>query len=1128
MTDFHKNIELVQRSRISPPDLVTLWQELVNRSQALAGGGQSICILPTDGSAELKGDRLRKALFWLERSGRILILRYLPDILAIQLDQVALKREAEGEIDTARVARVLSQLYRTGENPASEEGTKDKLEPDVQPGQEDEGSGWLDGAISLVRGFLGFLFSDVQSQESGTILPTPDTTAARPMQRAEIKLGTVWQRAGLGRLDDVYTALIQLQRRNALKIERTLFFRTGTYIDRAETMWSWLDEVLKLLVRPTPSQGVEYKPEDLIHPLILNEKQSGDWTEQKLRTGRNRCVRAAIGLCGVAQVRVRERFNEAQELVYRYTLPQGQHQAVERRLKRVRRLAHKLEGKLKKGAVVELADLLSLEEGRVRMQDLRAALRLLSDLGLYSTDQVPIPFSYVIQLHTDKELVAPMEEGQEEEEELAGDQEMFAQLSQVNRMAEYRAFAMELFATLPDGEMRKEFIDEYFATQDPESLFELIGRTAGQIESDELEERFEEILKKVRSEAMEKAMSQLREGEEPKQYETCTYPYGSHLLVNAGPGAGKTMVLMRRAAHLIQRQGLRPEQILILAFNRAVVHEIRSRIKELFDQLGYGAYVRRLQVFTFHAFALRYMRRTQQEQSSQEQGTIDEVLETFVGRCIDDLSFAQEVSRGVKAILVDEFQDMNDERYAFLLSLQEASGAGLMVIGDDDQDILRWNRKGKNKVEVRTYFERFMSEERLSPKVINLTVNFRSDAEVVSRSQGFIVKFLDGVSQRVKYDVLLKSRSEAGQGIVEQVKITAYDHVCQTIAESIERSESYAILCLRNVEAYKLYEQIRKQFPSVQVQGQEDLRIVQLRHIGLWCDVCISFLDRAEDERLSPALREKLKAIYAETGIPEAHKEGELEVDVGFLWDAHLAENPQATLQDHIEFIQDLRIDDYVRMRGRTELKQWKKNQAPIVISTIHKVKGLEFDTVTVLRSNATFPFSKEDRTNLPLACADEARLYYVAMTRAKKRLFLKWGLREKYWSDVRIVYEGESAGAYLKGSPGEIYISFPGYEQKRQDYIGQCVQVDNELELKRTGNTRYSFAHKGYLIGHFTKKMSMNIHQNIQGSTPILRIHAVYRYPVNEKSIEEFPKIIESCQKQGWLYTVLVSGIID
>ena len=394
MTDFHKNIELVQRSRISPPDLVTLWQELVNRSQALAGGGQSICILPTDGSAELKGDRLRKALFWLERSGRILILRYLPDILAIQLDQVALKREAEGEIDTARVARVLSQLYRTGENPASEEGTKDKLEPDVQPGQEDEGSGWLDGAISLVRGFLGFLFSDVQSQESGTILPTPDTTAARPMQRAEIKLGTVWQRAGLGRLDDVYTALIQLQRRNALKIERTLFFRTGTYIDRAETMWSWLDEVLKLLVRPTPSQGVEYKPEDLIHPLILNEKQSGDWTEQKLRTGRNRCVRAAIGLCGVAQVRVRERFNEAQELVYRYTLPQGQHQAVERRLKRVRRLAHKLEGKLKKGAVVELADLLSLEEGRVRMQDLRAALRLLSDLGLYSTDQVPIPFSY--------------------------------------------------------------------------------------------------------------------------------------------------------------------------------------------------------------------------------------------------------------------------------------------------------------------------------------------------------------------------------------------------------------------------------------------------------------------------------------------------------------------------------------------------------------------------------------------------------------------------------------------------------------------------------------------------------------------------------------------------------------
>jgi len=43
------------------------------------------------------------------------------------------------------------------------------------------------------------------------------------------------------------------------------------------------------------------------------------------------------------------------------------------------------------------------------------------------------------------------------------------------------------------------------------------------------------------------------------------HPFDRHLLVNAGPGAGKTSVLVGRIAHLIREQHLKPSEIVVLA-----------------------------------------------------------------------------------------------------------------------------------------------------------------------------------------------------------------------------------------------------------------------------------------------------------------------------------------------------------------------------------------------------------------------------------------------------------------------------------------------------------------------------------------------------------------------------------
>ena len=73
-------------------------------------------------------------------------------------------------------------------------------------------------------------------------------------------------------------------------------------------------------------------------------------------------------------------------------------------------------------------------------------------------------------------------------------------------------------------------------------------------------------------------------------------------LVVAGPGAGKTEFLVRRAVHLVDQAGLRPEQVLLLSFSRRGAADLRSRVAA-----GLGRSYTVIPASTFHSFALRLL-----------------------------------------------------------------------------------------------------------------------------------------------------------------------------------------------------------------------------------------------------------------------------------------------------------------------------------------------------------------------------------------------------------------------------------------------------------------------------------------------------------------------------------------
>ena len=102
-------------------------------------------------------------------------------------------------------------------------------------------------------------------------------------------------------------------------------------------------------------------------------------------------------------------------------------------------------------------------------------------------------------------------------------------------------------------------------------------------------------------------------------------------LVLAGAGTGKTVVIAGKIAHLVRNQGIPPEKILALAFNRDAAREIRDRLPE--D-------LRAANVSTFHAFGLRVIasqgRAPTVSTMASDRFALAKAIEGILGELIND------------------------------------------------------------------------------------------------------------------------------------------------------------------------------------------------------------------------------------------------------------------------------------------------------------------------------------------------------------------------------------------------------------------------------------------------------------------------------------------------------------
>lgn len=1151
--DFERIRRLRAEQELGILQIEEIESEIIDSAEVI--DGQKIVFVPQNGfrsyqnSAERRNNstQLRMALYWLEKAGHLKLLGMVPDLLTVELFPNRLAEIANEDTLRGRVAKTILSLE-----------TKDVGRSDSQRqvnSVTDSGGSWS-GILNWLSGAVGIPLE--------SICPATQQHAAKQAQlylqlsgqeissRAVINLSQVRRQCNIRNFDDVMACLVDLDRADGLKLSWTLDFAKRQLLSEStqgvDALISTVGKGVRDLVRQIEERGTaKFEPIEFLdeadwglgvpdHEVSIDQRSKQEAKlEKRLKLYRRAYLGGFRHLARASGIRLSPLVSERdQTVVWKAELSTVKCRAVNAKIDsflattRTLRLVFERANKGGSGSV-EVRELIrgikkAHPRKRFRIADLKATLGLLTAMKLVSAQSRIVPLSYVLAL-TDSPP------GFDQHPELV------EELNDANDLAETGLSAMEVFASLPER-ARRALIEHYFRIQNAGELKGLVESQLGEIGDDGegVSSFVAKMRERLRATQVAEFFARYQQSEEHAQWEAIRHPFDRHLLVNAGPGAGKTSVLVGRIVHLIREQHVKPSEIVVLAFNRAVVFEIRKQVRDLLESLGYATYASQVRVSTFHALARRSLAGEEgQDQTSKS----DQLLPDFAARLKSNSLFRERVAGDCRCILVDEFQDMTKDVYSIIRNLYLGSGgnAGVMAIGDDDQDILRWHRKKSHEHDefAEAYFRKFKDEfggESLA--TLNLRVNFRSGADIVRESQNFVSSFFDRNTSSQRFKV--KPLREASSGVDSHcewhdVRGCDWDRIVVKVTDAClrlldENRGSLVVLCNTNAEVASIHRRLSARIPNLSIQGSDDVWIAQHRHIALWAEFLQTEVE-SQDRALTEELRRELIERFRESvEIPEAASATSLEAELSDLWELCCEERVFPHLSALIRFICQLRNDELQRLLGR------HKRDQQVLVSTIHKVKGLEFDNVVIVPSLRRFGKNTTSVVAQRQDAAEEARLLYVAMTRAKSRLVRFVGDREYAWDQEHpTVFSGRHGKAkVLIGAYDEVRISWSMQHNnwntnpdECQSYIEKNVGVGDKIMLRGTGlGAHRSLFHRDrtgtwHQIGFLSDESGKG------GSEADLKVSAVVRYSSNRQ--ETGKKIGKRVARQGWGYVVLVEG---
>lgn len=516
--------------------------------------------------------------------------------------------------------------------------------------------------------------------------------------------------------------------------------------------------------------------------------------------------------------------------------------------------------------------------------------------------------------------------------------------------------------------------------------------------------------------------------------------------VLAGAGTGKTRAITHRIAYAVQIGRYRPDNVLALTFTQKAAAEMASRVRELGApaveaRTFHAAALRQLQFFwpqltdgalpevlpskaTLLAHVLETLRmevdnallrdiaaeiewrkvrglgveeylawirsggRTvpagltaelmvdlmeRYETAKDERRRIDfeDVLLAAVGMLEESASVAQRVRERFRHLVVDEYQDVSPIQQR-LLELWLGEGTDVCVVGDASQTI--YSFAGATSDYLIGFAEAFSDAA-----TIRLDSNYRSSPDIV-KAANLTTQGMPGALTLVAHTEQTAPIT-VGQLDHDEAESTWIAQQVQGLIQEGFRPTDIAILHRFTAQMLLTEAALQREGISVRIQGGA------------------RFFDQPHVKR---AVMEIRGAAVAGTPGDVAQVVSDILFGLGLIGQAPERQGASRSTYEDLNAIRDMALA-FPQQKGLAEfseelLQRAKLHDEPdlpsVTLSTVHAAKGAEWPVVFVLGlSVGAFPISY---AQTEVAIEEERRLFYVALTRAKKRLYLSWAARSR------------------------------------------------------------------------------------------------------------------------------------
>lgn len=407
-----------------------------------------------------------------------------------------------------------------------------------------------------------------------------------------------------------------------------------------------------------------------------------------------------------------------------------------------------------------------------------------------------------------------------------------------------------------------------------------------------------------------------------------------YIVVAAGPGSGKTRVLVHKLASLLLMEDVKHEQLLMVTFSRAAATEFKKRLLKL---IGNAASF--IEIKTFHSYCFDLLGKVGSLEKSNVilKKTIEKIRNKEV-----------ETSQITKTVLViDEAQDMDEDEFNLITTLMEQNEEmRVIAVGDDDQNIYEFRGASSKYLEQLVHVNKAIKFE--------LVENYRSKNNLID----FTNQFVKRISHRLKDAPIIATQINNGK-----IKLVRYQssNLVTPLARDILTAELTGTTCVltkTNEEALQITGLLLKNGMQAKlIQTNDSFSLYNLLEVRFF----LSKLNLADDVYI---ISDDVWVNAKQELTNKFRNSTKLEVCNNIIRDFEVT-NPKKKYKSDLEvFIRESKLEDFFNENGEA-----------IFVSTIHKAKGKEFDNVFLMLEK------------LNPATDEEKRLLYVAMTRAKRNL---------------------------------------------------------------------------------------------------------------------------------------------